>query len=292
MTRVLPPPLLLRPGHSSPGATPTPVSVVDGAAADPERAKTFGALLAQSRAARGLHTPLEIFASTAPDTPPPPSPPGRVWLPHVFCWQTIDSPAVAWELCGEADVGTLVGGDAALVAQWACHLRQLLRVVEMAGTDGRSADLAHEKEHLSLRWILAHHDDVAEVLSGAVIAVEHVSIHIDPDDDERVARVLIEALGLVEVPRPGRIEVAGRWLQAGACRIHLNARPARENEPGFPGTAPNHVCFAVADLDAAEHAVRSAGFETRRAGSLGGQVWFRLPGGTVIELQPRRGRNS
>ena len=128
------------------------------------------------------------------------------------------------------------------------------------------------------------------MLSVAVVGIEHVSLHVPAEEEDRVVEAFTIALGMVEIPRPVSIDVPGRWLQAGACRVHLNSRERREAERGFPGTAPNHVCFAVADLESAEEAIQAAGFETRRAGSLGGQVWFRLTGGTAIELQRLRSR--
>ncbi len=134
---------------------------------------------------------------------------------------------------------------------------------------------------------MANQELAAAALSEQSVAIEHVSIHVDATKEEEVVRVLTTALGLVEVPRPESIPVPGRWLQAGGSRVHLNFRTARGDEPGFPGMAPNHVCFAVADLEAVECALAQQGYATKRAGSLAQpQLWFRLPGGAVVELQP------
>ena len=101
----------------------------------------------------------------------------------------------------------------------------------------------------------------------------------------RVHAVLRDALELVEIPRPRTISVPGHWLACGSARVHLNAREGVAVEA--VGTAPNHICFAVNDLNAVQAAVEAHGFACQRGGSLASQVWFRLASGTVIELQPR-----
>ena len=160
----------------------------------------------------------------------------------------------------------------------------------MAAAEG-TVDPGVDGDYLSFRWIVAHENEVAEALTRGAISIEHVSLHVDPAEEEAVAAVLIEALGLIEIQRPDSISVPGRWLQAGSSKVHLNSRRRRDGEHVFPGTSPNHICFAVDDLDAAEATLRDAGIETTRAGSLGHQVWFSLAG-TTIELQPLRGREA
>jgi hypothetical protein len=279
-----PPPLLA----SNAGASRDDerVELVSVAPAAVARAGAFGRLLADARAARGLlDGPLALFAATDPLTPPPAATAGRTWIPHVFCWERSDAPALAWELCEQERVEALLEAPPAAVARWAARPDLLLRLAALAP----DADaLSPDGQHLSLRWVLAHEEAVAELLSGMTVALDHVSLHVAPGEEERVVRALTEALGLVEIPRPASIRVPGRWLQAGATRVHLNSRGARPDEAGFPGTAPNHVCFAVENLDLAERRLAALGFETRRAGSLGAQAWLRLEGGTVIELQSRR----
>jgi hypothetical protein len=286
MSDRLPPPLLvsdLPAGSDRDGDVVRPVSVEDGALA---RAYAFGRLLADGRRSRGLlDGPLSIFAAADASTAPPPAPAGQMWVPHVFCWERPDAPALAWELCAKDRLEALLGSGADAVGRWAARPSLLLRLAALAGA---ASARPRSAEHLSLRWILAHEAQVAELLSAGVVGIDHVSLHVAVDEEERVLRALTEALGLVEIPRPASISVPGRWLQAGTARVHLNSRTARAGEEGFPGTAPNHVCFAVGDLAAAERRLAALGFETRRAGSLGAQAWFRLASGTVIELQPRR----
>ena len=295
------------------------VMVADMKGNEAVRARAFGAILARSRSARGvLDGVLEIFAAEDPLEPPAFAGPGAMWVPHVFCWERLDQPALAWERCSAADAEQRIGGTVEQLARWAEQPQLLLALLRMATTDtrggrtastegnsvpasGGAASISRRGEmgcaapvgtHLSMRWITANEAQVAEWLSRGVVGVEHVSLHVAVEEEPRVARMLIEALGLIEISRPTSIRVPGRWLQAGAVRVHLNSRAVEAGEEGFPGTAPNHVCFAVADLDSAERAVRDAGFQTRRAGSLGQQVWFRLASGTAVELQPLRGDTS
>ena len=121
------------------------------------------------------------------------------------------------------------------------------------------------------------------------MALGHISLHVEPAKEDWIVQVLTSGIGLVEIPRPASISVAGRWLQCGNSRVHLNSRrEAKAGEAAFPGTAPNHVCFVVADLAAAERELRTRGIATKRAGSLEQpQLWFLAsPGGSFVELQP------
>lgn len=285
----LPPPLVLRPEDGpSANSTQFAVRVTDPEAADTVRAQTFGAVLARSRAERGLldlDQPLEIFATADSSRSTPTPPAEHVWVPHMFCWQKPAEAALAWELCDENAVEARLGRRLEDVVRWAARPNLLLRLAALAA-DRPAYDVQSPDQHLSFRWLLAHQEEVAELLSGSVVALEHVSLHVTADEEARVIQALTGALGLVEIPRPAGIAIPGCWLQAGHCRVHLNSRTGYEREQGFPGTAPNHICFAVADLTAAEQAVKAAGFATRRAGSLGDQVWFRLASGSAVELQP------
>jgi len=287
----LPPPLLLQARRvvTAKADPPAQVSVAPDAENDHARAYAFGNVLARSRASRGLlDGTLTIFSSAVatPDQPPR----NHLWVPHVFCWQHPDEAALAWELSPQEAIEKRLGPVAA-VKRWAKQAKQLLRLVEMAAAEQGTVDPGVDDDYLSFRWILAHENEVGEALTRSVVSIEHVSLHVDPSEEEVVVSVLIEALGLIEIQRPNSISVPGRWLQAGSSKVHLNSRQRREGEHGFPGTSPNHICFAVDDLDAAEAALENAGIATTRAGSLGHQVWFSLSE-TTIELQPLRNQGT
>jgi hypothetical protein len=250
----------------------------------PERAAAFGALLAASREARGLPATPTVFAAQDPWAPDVAPGEGWMWVPHLYRWGRGGEPAIAWELAHEDDVLGAVEAPPADVRRWTRRTQQLLRLARLAPDEPRAAT----DGYLSMRWILTHEREAVAALCNEMVELEHVSLHVDPEEHERLLAALVEGLGLVEVARPASIAVPGNWLQAGHARIHLNARTGREGERGFPGTAPNHICVAVADLDAAVVAVEAAGFDVVRAGSLREQAWWRLESGTVIEMQPLR----
>ena len=261
-----------------PGAEPRLAADVPGC--DRQRARAFGALLAEVRRARDLDaTGLRVFVSDGHPATAPPELPGVAWAPHLVAWAPAGDAGLAWEADTLERLTAALDAPAKAIAVWAEQPAALLRIAAAAPAVGPG------DPYLSLRWLLAHPRE-AVVAATAHVAFDHVSVHVTPEEMTRVRAVLREALGLVEVPRPGSIEIPGHWLAAGLVRVHLNARG--EVAQAAQGTAPNHICFSVEDLGAAQTAVEAHGFACERAGSLNGQVWFRLDSGTVIELQPRR----
>ena len=250
------------------------------------RAGAFGAVLARCRADRGSKPhPIKIFAPSDVFSSPPEAKRGWIWLPHIFCWLTASEVSLAWELTSQGRLQDLVHADAAKVSKWSLLPELLIRLGRLAAL---SAGSDHAPEgHLSFRWLLANEVAAATALASERVALGHISLHVEPAKEDWIVQVLTSGIGLVEIPRPASISVAGRWLQCGNSRVHLNSRKANAGEAAFPGTAPNHVCFVVADLAAAERELRKQGVTTKRAGSLEQpQLWFRLPGGSFVELQP------
>jgi catechol 2,3-dioxygenase-like lactoylglutathione lyase family enzyme len=279
-----------------PGASDPRVKVWPDGRCLAARAQAFGSILAASRERRGIpvHT-LTIYSAQTPEPPNDQPQPGALWAPHIYRWDPDGEAALAWELGREPELEDALGAGADAIRRWASRPERLLDLAALAGP-AAGGDQAHDGDeraqneqqqgHLSLRWILANERAAAAALSSAQVGIEHVSLHVDPHEEARLVRALVDGLGLVEVARPASITTPGRWLQAGATRVHLNSRTARTEETGFPGTAPNHICFAVADPQAAAAAVQAAGFSIVRQGSLGNQTWWRLSSGTTIELQP------
>lgn len=241
----------------------------------------FGAILLASRTERGWTAPLILHGG---DTRPAPVA-GGIWIPHVCCAGESRQPTLVWELSSKSGVEEKLGATFAAAERWARQPGAILEIASRAGLRNGVVEEGDTRIHLSLRWILANQDVAAEVATTARVAIDHVSLHVSPDEEDAVVRLLVDALGLAEIPRPAKIRVSGRWLQAGQSRIHLNSRSVNPGEADFPGPRPNHICFCVPDLDAAEAALKAAGVATRRAGSLGQQLWFRLAGAS-IELQP------
>lgn len=281
----LPPPLLVPASHS--GDSTSGKIKVAGAVDDTGRELVFafGRVLSASRAARGFEGPLTLHPALGDQRPAVVD--GQTWVPHVFCFKSTSHPGLVWEQCPLVEVERKLGATAEEVERWAARPAMLWRLLTIAVSTGQAVEAPTEQPHLSFRWILANQEVAAEAAGAGLVEVEHVSIHIDPDEEETVVRLLVDALGLIEIPRPAEIAVPGRWLQAGRCRVHLNSRSGRPDEIGFPGPRPNHICFGVDDLDGAENALEAAGVSTRRAGSLDRQLWFRLAG-TTVELQPLR----
>lgn len=277
----LPPLLVVAPGHSD-----ARVRTWTDTRCAPDRAEAFGATLIASRDSRGLLTEaLTIFASETPSAPLGAPPDKAIWIPHLYRWAANGRPAIAWELVVEDRIQAIFGTALDAIRRWQTAPERLLELAALARDD---VD-AERDVHLSLRWVLAHEADVVAALSNARVTLDHVSVQVTQDEEPRVVAALT-SMGLVEVVRPSQIKSPGRWLQAGNARVHLNSREARSGETTFPASAPNHVCFAVADLDDATAAVQAAGFRTVMAGSLGSQVWWRLASGTTIELQLRAER--
>ena len=245
--------------------------------------EAFRATLIASRRARGLDGPLEIQIPEYLQVPQA-AVPGRAWVPHLLNWEEREAIVLAWELIEPRVLRLALEAEPHEISRWANRPELLFRLGQMAmdQDDGGPAN-----GHLSFRWLMAHQEEAARALAGEVVGIEHVSLHVAPEDETEVARIFTQGLGMVEIPRPATISVPGRWLQAGNARVHLNSREGEPGEQGFPGTAPNHVCFAVEDIIAAERELARLGVATKRAGSLSKpQLWIRLPGGTAIELQP------
>jgi len=265
---------------------PLPPPLELSASCPDELVKTFRAFLTSARQSRGLPEPLTILFPDYLSKPPPPAPLEKTWIPHLVLWEEEQVVLLLWELIRLAALQSVLGTEPHDVIRWADRRDLLLRLGELAldGPDGRQAD-----GHLSFRWLMAHQDEAARVLAAESVDLEHVSIHVAPEDEADVVRILTQGLGMVEIPRPGTIPTPGRWLQTGNARVHLSSREARPDEEGFPGTAPNHVCFAVEDIFATELELARLGVPTKHAGSLSTpQIWIRLRGGTAIELQARR----
>ncbi|MEA2492181.1 MAG: hypothetical protein QOJ29_92 [Thermoleophilaceae bacterium] len=284
----LPAPLIVLPSPDVPAG----VTIVAGS--ELARAAGFAGTLVEHRRATGQwEGSLDIFAAADPRRLPPPLAADGLWVPHVFCWESTRQPALAWERSSHHEVATRFDADPADVARWAARPQALLDLLATAAGQAGTMSPGNQTrpgqpaaDHLSFRWLLAHQELAAAVVSSLAVSLEHVSLHVPAEGEERVIDLLTRIVGLVEIPRPSSIDVPGRWLAAGPSRVHLNFREGRTSETGFPGPRPNHVCFAVVDVQRCQSLLNEAGIETKQAGSLTGQLWFTLPGGAVIELQP------
>lgn len=113
----------------------------------------------------------------------------------------------------------------------------------------------------------------------------HVSFHVPMQELATCIDFLTRVVGLVEVERPQSVTVPGAWLQVGNAQVHLNARDMEVTSPGR-GSAPNHLCLAVPDLNVVVERLDAVGFHHETSGTVGvRQVWLRGPANLVVELQ-------
>lgn len=286
----LPPPLAIGPGSSGALAGSSASCDFDhcgiavhiweaGITADVEKTLAFGEMLAASRHRRGTLADLTILVPAGPERPTAGS--GWIAIPHVFIWEPTGAATLAWELLEDTHATQLMGTPIGRMRYWAERSERLIGLAQLALSGGRQSS----SQHLSFRWILAHEEAAAQVLSGYSAAVDHVSLHVSAGEQALVVEVLTNVLGLLAIDRPASIATPGCWLQCGPVRLHLNSRKARGSEPSFPGTAPNHLCFRVRSVEQIERELAERGISTVRAGSLRHQLWWQLSGGTTFEFQ-------
>ena len=240
------------------------------------RLLNFGELLVRRRKERSCEGHEIVLCAEEPSVPC-----GWVAIPHVYAWQSADDVRVVWEAMQLDRAEAIFDAPADAVARWARHSEDVLWLARQS----RVASLSGE--HLSFRWIVRNEKTAASLISARGARFHHVSIHVEQQWGPRIRQIFTDVLGLVEISRPSSITTDGHWLQCGEVAIHLSTRAQREEDVSFPGTAPNHLCFSVGDLAAAAAALTSLDVRTTRAGSLGNQLWFHLPGGTTVELQQR-----
>jgi hypothetical protein len=286
----LPPPLAIGSGSAgAPAGSAAPrdfdccgiaVHIWDaGIAIDVEKTLAFAEVLAASRHRRGALADLTVLVPAGSERPTAGS--GWIAVPHVFVWEPTCTAALAWELLEDTHATQLMGAPIGRMRFWAERSERLIGLARLAPLSGQQSS----SQHLSFRWILAHEEAAAQVLSGYSAAVDHVSLHVSVEEQALVVDVLTNVVGLLAVDRPASIATPGCWLQCGTVRLHLNSRETRGSESSFPGTAPNHLCFRVRSVEEIEQDLAERGISTARAGSLRHQLWWQLSGGTTFEFQ-------
>jgi catechol 2,3-dioxygenase-like lactoylglutathione lyase family enzyme len=120
-----------------------------------------------------------------------------------------------------------------------------------------------------------------------IIEVNHVNVVVPRSLEETTKHFYGSVLGLKEVPKP--IESQGRggaWYQLGSVQLHLSVRA----DPRDAEAGKGHVCYIVANVEAAEEQLRREGIEIIPddqpiAGNP--RFYVRDPGGNLIELAQR-----
>ncbi len=115
-----------------------------------------------------------------------------------------------------------------------------------------------------------------------VTALHHVNVTVPPELEAAAKEFYGVVLGLEQVPKPKTSRQSGAWYQIGTNQLHLSV----ENEDRGP-LSSRHLCFAVADLRAAETRFREAGVEiipdSRRVEGVS-RFYVRDPGGNMLEI--------
>jgi catechol 2,3-dioxygenase-like lactoylglutathione lyase family enzyme len=115
-----------------------------------------------------------------------------------------------------------------------------------------------------------------------IISLHHVNVTVPPELEQATKEFYGAVLGLQQVPKPPGSRPSGAWYQIGANQLHLSV----ETETGAP-LSSRHICFAVADLRAAETRFRRAGVEIipdPRPAEGTSRFYVRDPGGNMLEI--------
>ena len=116
-----------------------------------------------------------------------------------------------------------------------------------------------------------------------IIALDHVQVTVARGELDAAKRFYGEMLGLPPAPRPGD-PAEGAWYQIGPVQLHLAIEDRAVSEAN---RSRRHVCYRVADLDAAEARLRRAGvaiLPDRRPIAGVRRFFVEDPGGNRIEL--------
>lgn len=115
-----------------------------------------------------------------------------------------------------------------------------------------------------------------------VTALHHVNVTVPPELEQAAKDFYGAVLGLERIPKPLTSRPSGAWYQIGPNQLHLSV----DNEERGP-LSSRHICFAVADLNAAETRFRQAGVEIipdPRPAENVSRFYVRDPGGNMLEI--------
>jgi len=123
-------------------------------------------------------------------------------------------------------------------------------------------------------------------MSFTVQAIDHVQVTCAPSQEAACIAFYRDVLRLSEIEKPEDLKPnGGAWFQVGALQLHLGVDP----EQTVP-KSKRHVCFLVDHLEAAEGALKAAGFEIepQPIDAFGLRRFFvRDPAGTRVEVGAR-----
>src|SRR5262249_17074255 len=115
-----------------------------------------------------------------------------------------------------------------------------------------------------------------------VTALHHVNVTVPPELEAATKHFYGAVLGLKQIPKPATARQSGAWYQIGPNQLHLSV----DNEARGP-LSSSHICFTVADLNAAEANFRRADVEIipdPRPVEGAPRFYVRDPGGNMLEI--------
>lgn len=96
-------------------------------------------------------------------------------------------------------------------------------------------------------------------MSIGVTRIDHVQVTGPRPLEAEMLRFYGEVLGLERIPKPtGSARRGGAWFRHGAVQVHVSLEDV---EPTVQRASKRHVCYLVADLAAAERALRAEGVD-------------------------------
>ena len=124
----------------------------------------------------------------------------------------------------------------------------------------------------------------------SVKRLQHTSIPMPPDGDEKARAFYGEVLGMREIPKPeGLAEMTVIWFAANddGDEVHVF-----KDERLGPNSAAQHLCLEVDDIEAYKTRLRDRGYEVRVPETIQNRprLFVRDPFDNLIELVEIRGQ--
>ncbi|HEY3042189.1 MAG TPA: VOC family protein [Pyrinomonadaceae bacterium] len=116
-----------------------------------------------------------------------------------------------------------------------------------------------------------------------ITKIGHVNVTVPAALESNAIHFYGVVVGLQQIPKPkGTRQNVGAWYQLGELQLHLSTEDNVENE-----TSDRHVCYQVADVEAAERHFRNSSVEVipdPRPVAGVKRFYVRDPGGNLLEI--------
>jgi len=116
-----------------------------------------------------------------------------------------------------------------------------------------------------------------------VVALAHVNVTVSAAQEGAAKTFYGTVLGLKQLPKPpGSRQNLGAWYELGGVQLHLSVEEKVTN-----AESDRHVCYLVADIEAAERHMRDEGTQIIPDSSpIAGvkRFYVRDPGGNLLEI--------